>query len=102
MVILNRGFLFSHLIVTGPARGRLTARDMMAPSQGGDLMSTPIHHPGHARSSLSIYLQEIGRYAARGDLVTANLAFVVRVARRYSGLGVALEDLISEGNLGLL
>ena len=65
-------------------------------------MSTPIHDPGRARSSLSIYLQEIGRYAARGDLVTANLAFVVRVARRYSGLGVALEDLISEGNLGLL
>jgi len=75
---------------------------MMFLSQGGDIMSTPMQDPRRARSSLSIYLSEIGGYAARDDLVTANLAFVVRVARRYAGLGVALEDLISEGNLGLL
>ena len=39
---------------------------------------------------------------ARERLVTANLRLVVSVARGYRGQGLALEDLIEEGNLGLL
>lgn len=39
---------------------------------------------------------------ARERLVTANLRFVVSVARRYRGSGVPLSDLVNEGNLGLL
>jgi RNA polymerase primary sigma factor len=35
-------------------------------------------------------------------LVEANLRFVVKVAMRYQGCGVALPDLIDEGNLGIL
>jgi RNA polymerase primary sigma factor len=35
-------------------------------------------------------------------LVRANLRFVVTVARRYQDHGVPIEDLINEGNLGLL
>src|SRR2546422_10958333 len=71
----------SHLIVTGPARGRSAARVMMLPSQGGDIMSTPMQDPRRARSSLSIYLREIGGYAARDELVAARLAVVLRGAR---------------------
>lgn len=43
-----------------------------------------------------------GDEAARRRLVTANLRFVVSVARRYQGRGVPLVDLVNEGNVGLL
>jgi RNA polymerase primary sigma factor len=72
--------------------------------------------------SLTQYLREIHHYALlgadeehrlalrvnQGDsgsvdaLVRANLRFVVFEAKRYQRPGVALGDLISEGNLGLL
>jgi len=35
-------------------------------------------------------------------LVEGNLRFVVKEARRFQGLGLDIEDLVSEGNLGLL
>ena len=73
-------------------------------------------------SSLDLYLRDIGhtprlnpdqevalaRRSAQGDaaaaaaLAQANLRLVVSVARRYTGYGLPLEDLIAEGNLGLL
>lgn len=43
-----------------------------------------------------------GDEEARDALVTANLRFVVRVAGDFQGCGMALEDLISAGNLGLI
>lgn len=75
-----------------------------------------------ARSSTSIYLNEIGliplldasdeqRLAtsaragdaeARRQMIEANLRLVVAVARNYVGRGVSLLDLIEEGNLGLM
>jgi len=43
-----------------------------------------------------------GSMAARNRLVSANLRFVVNIAKKFQGLGLPLEDLISEGNIGLL
>ena len=72
--------------------------------------------------SLEKYLQEIGRVdlispdeevelaklIRQGDqkalerLTTANLRFVVSVAKQYQNQGLTLGDLINEGNLGLI
>lgn len=43
-----------------------------------------------------------GEEAALERLVTANLRFVVKVAKEYSGKGMSLLELVSEGNLGLI
>ncbi|MCL2802015.1 MAG: RNA polymerase sigma factor RpoD/SigA [Treponema sp.] len=48
------------------------------------------------------YRAAAGSMIDRERLVSANLRFVVTVAKRYQGLGLPLEDLISEGNVGLI
>lgn len=51
---------------------------------------------------------ELGRRARSGDLraqarlVECNLRLVIKVARRFSGRGLDFEDLVQEGNLGLI
>jgi RNA polymerase primary sigma factor len=78
--------------------------------------------PSLGEDTLAIYLQEISKYdlltreeehdlatkAQKGDeeafnkLIRSNLRYVVSVANRYKGFGISLEDLINEGNIGLI
>jgi RNA polymerase primary sigma factor len=44
----------------------------------------------------------LGDLRARDRMVRANLRLVVNIARGYTGKGLSLQDLIEEGNLGLL
>lgn len=73
-------------------------------------------------SILNKYLDEIGREKllteeqerqlssrikngderAKNKLIEANLRFVVVIARQYKGKGLSMEDLVSEGNIGLM
>src|SRR5437764_7428638 len=48
------------------------------------------------------YRIEVGDTQARDRMVRANLRLVVNIARSYTGKGLGLQDLIEEGNLGLL
>lgn len=76
----------------------------------------------HVLDATQLYLGEIGfsplltaqeevyfaRRALRGDaaarsrMIESNLRLVVKIARRYNNRGLALLDLIEEGNLGLI
>ena len=73
-------------------------------------------------SGIKTYLKEISRHrvltkdeeaglferlrsgdeSARGEIIACNLRLVVRLAQRFQGKGLTLEDLVQEGNLGLL
>src|SRR5438552_10674925 len=50
---------------------------------------------------LAVRIEE-GDIEARDHMVRANLRLVVNIARSYTGKGLGLQDLIAEGNLGLM
>lgn len=47
-------------------------------------------------------IKENGDKKARETILQANLKYVVKMAKQYKGCGIPFEDLISEGNIGLI
>jgi RNA polymerase primary sigma factor len=47
-------------------------------------------------------VQKDGCRASLNELIESNLSFVVKVASEYRNLGLPFEDLLNEGNLGLI
>ena len=94
--------------------GRLPARADARAGDGADLLDmyiaelsrTPVRsavdQKALARRWRDTKLSIEEREAARAELIRANLRFAFAVAKQYQHRGVALEDLVSEANAGLL
>ena len=52
--------------------------------------------------ALAVRLQSENDLDAARRLVMSHLRFVIRIARGYTGYGLALADLVQEGNIGLM
>ena len=65
-----------------------------------DIMQTELLTPAE-EVALAAKIKR-GDRQARAAMIKANLRLVVKIAQGYSGYGVPLADLISEGNIGLM
>jgi RNA polymerase primary sigma factor len=84
------------------ARTRKTSRSLQSP------LETYLREINETNLLNADEEKELARAIAKGDvrardrMVRANLRLVVNIARGYTGKGLGLQDLIEEGNLGLL
>ena len=83
----------------------------MADSYGlSDYMKEAMKHPlltakderQLARNMHSTRASPAERQAARDKFVKSNLRLVISIAKQFAGRGLPLEDLIDEGNIGLI
>ena len=89
---------------------RKTPRKKSESLSQGDLDATRIYLSEIGFSPLLTAEEEVyysrkslkGDEAARKRMIESNLRLVVKIARRYMNRGLALLDLIEEGNLGLI
>jgi len=85
-----------------PRTRRKSATTVQSPLESylREINETPLLTP-EEEQELAIAIGE-GDPVARDRMVRANLRLVVNIARGYTGKGLSLQDLIEEGNLGLL
>ena len=81
---------------TKVSQGELDATRMYLNEIGFSPLLTAEEEVYFARKALK------GDEAARKRMIESNLRLVVKIARRYMNRGLALLDLIEEGNLGLI
>ena len=65
------------------------------------VMDAPILEREH-EANLARRWREKGDESALGELITAHIRLVVRIASKFRGYGLPVGDLIQEGNVGLL
>ncbi len=79
-----------------PAAQTLDATQLYLDAIGLPPLLTAEEEVAYARSAIQ------GDTAARARMIESNLRLVVNIAKRYQNRGLALLDLIEEGNLGLI
>ncbi len=105
-----------------PAAAEETSSEDLAVTPEPNVESAEVDESYSHADATRLYLREIGfsplltaeeevyyaRLAQKGDaaarrrMIESNLRLVVKIARRYMNRGLALLDLIEEGNLGLI
>ena len=94
----------------GRARGRAGSRASGREAGDRDMDATRLYLSEIGFSPLLTAEEEVyfarlsqkGEEKARQRMIESNLRLVVKIARRYMNRGLALLDLIEEGNLGLI
>ncbi len=97
----------------GEGEGDRAEEGSAPPAEGGsggreDPIQTYLREIGRIPLLTAEEEKELARRARAGDeeakakLAAANLRLVVSIAKRYTGLGLPLLDLIQEGNVGLM
>jgi RNA polymerase primary sigma factor len=86
-------------LLTGAAEVEL-AMAIEAGTEAAALLQDGVHRSADALDRLADLIDRGNE--ARRRLVESNLRLVVSVARRYMNRGIALGDLIQEGNIGLM
>ena len=76
-----------------------TAKGLPQYFQSLDKVSVPLKKAEELELATRI---QAGDEAALNSLVQANLKFVVTLANKFIGMGLSIEDLIQEGNAGLI
>ncbi len=85
-----------------------TTRGPERPSETPDLIPSYFAHIDKGKLLTHAEEVDLSKRAKAGDkrarqrLIEKNLRLVVSVAKRYRGMGLPFEDLIQEGNIGLM
>jgi RNA polymerase primary sigma factor len=88
--------------------GRSSVASQRRGEEAPELLTGYLERIGRGRLLTPEEELDLGRRARAGDarararLIEKNLRLVVSVAKRYRGMGLPFEDLIQEGNLGLM
>ena len=111
VIRVNQNDLFPRKgLYANERRSGLDYRGMSKDRNGGDDRTLQVYLKEIARTPLLTREEEVelarlsreGETEARDALVRANLRFVVATAKKYRNQGLTFNDLIDEGNLGLL
>jgi RNA polymerase primary sigma factor len=89
----------AHYLLLTPERERELARQIRLGEEADARLSSGDCSPPEERGLR--HAVRIGREARR-QMIEANLRLVVKIATHFQGRGLSLEDLIAEGNCGLI